>query len=184
MPAQFLGRGMGGLMSSGAAAALDWYLAGGIPAANVVEHVENPTQGQAYGGGAIAAAWTVSFRTNLASTPSSVYAFDCQSGRLIIGAGDSNGIYAGSWRELGLFTTGDHTYMIVSNGTTIQAYRDNVATGSAVTASTDIGGTVKWRSSYASGANWPVALRAGHVANVGLDATMRAGLHASMMALA
>ena len=78
--------------------------------------------------------------------------------------------------------------MICSSGSSMQAYRDNSAIGSAIDSGVNFGGTARWRSRYADASgnwyDWPVAVRAGHVANVALDATQRAALHAAMMALA
>jgi hypothetical protein len=169
-------------------AAVDWWLSGGIPAANVVEHVENPTVGQLYAGGTLATAWSISFRTNLASVPTAAqYAFDSATGRVIIGIGFTtlpNGFFLDSWNNITLFATGDHTYMLIQTGTSVQAYRDNVAIGSAVSNTKDLGGSTTWRSSAGGAVPWAAAVSAGHVANIALDATQRAGLHASMMALA
>jgi hypothetical protein len=176
-------------MGMATAAAIDWWLAGGIPAANVVEHVENPTQGQAYAGGTLSTAWSVSFRTNLASVPTiDSYAFDSATGRVIIGTngtGPQNGFYISlNWRNVVLFATGDHTYMLISDGSQVQAYRDSVSVGIAIAGNMDIGGTTRWRSHNNTSSVWAAAMRSAHVANIALDATMRAGLHASMMALA
>lgn len=171
--------------------ALHWSLGGGaIPAANVVEAVELPTQGQLYAGGALATAWTVSIRTNLASAPTNQYTFDSQSGRVVLGigaAGQNGFLESGSWKDVALFVTGDHTYMLVCTGTGVRVYRDNVAIGSSYANSPDIAtaDATRWRANYLnSGSFWAAELRSGHVANIALDATQRAGLHASMMALA
>lgn len=169
--------------------ALDWSLAGGtIDAANVVEHVENPTQGQEYAGGTLATAWSISFRTNVTTlTPADyVFAFDSTSGRLYVclnGTIVTNGLNV--YPDAGLFALGDHTYIITSSGTTMRCYRDNVKVGSDKPLTLDIGGVTTWRSRFSKTQYlWIPELRAGHVSNIELDATMRAGLHASMMALA
>ncbi len=178
------------LLGRRATAASDWWLANNtIALANVAEHVENPTNGQLYAGGTLATAWTVSLRTNIPSFSDRGNAFDSQTGRVIIGiaVGDgSNGFYLASWNNIGLFATGDHTYMLVSDGANVQAYCDNVVKGSPVASANDIGGTTTWRSRYAGGADspWVYVVRAGHVANIALDSTQRAALHTSMMALA
>ena len=186
---------IGPVALGGAAASSDWWLASGtIALANVLEHVENPAARQLYAGADATGAWTVSFRTNLASLPVAgiqIMAFDSQTGR--IGAGilidGSNGLgVEGLPYNRGLFATGDHIYMICSSGSSIQAYRDNSAIGSAIDSGVNFGGTVRWRSRYIDNSgiwyDWPVAFRAVHVANVALDATQRAALHAAMMALA
>ena len=173
----------------------DWWLASGtIALANVLEYVENPAARQLYAGAEAASAWSVSFRTSMESIPNStIFPFDAQSGRLIVGLDYyasvlSNGVFVGAWNNLGLFAIGDHSYMIVSDGSNIQCYRDNGAVGSAIVSNINIGGTTRWRSRYVdltgNWYDWPVALRAGHVANVALDATQRAALHTAMMALA
>lgn len=166
-----------------------WWLAGGtIPAANIKEHVENPAIAQAYAGGTCADAWSVSFRTNLVSLPTpDSYAFDSATGRVIIGlntTGPSNGFYLNTnWRNVTLFATGDHTYMLISDGTQAQAYRDNVAIGAVIVGTQDIGSTTRWRSHNNTTSTWAEALRAAHVADIALNATQRAALHAAMMAL-
>ena len=180
-PSRFLGGG----------AAWDWWLASGtIPEANVLEHVENPAARQLYAGAGATDAWTVAFRTNLASVPAvNALAFDAQSGRLIIGrSADSgaNGFYDGpAWRDVTLFSTGDHTYIIISDAANIQCYRDGSAVGGAYASTVNIGGTARWLSRYADSSgwqDWPVAIPRGMVANIALDATQRAALHTSLMA--
>lgn len=169
---------------------VDWWLAAGtIPLANILEYVENPAARQLYAGAGATGAWSVSFRTNLASVPFQAFGFDAETGRLGVGVDPlGNGIRDGvGWNNRTLFAIGDHSYMVISDGSNVQCYRDNSAAGSAVATSNNIGGTVRWRSRFADASgwyDWPVAIRAGHVANVALDATQRAALHAAMMALA
>lgn len=177
-PSRFLGGG-----------GVAWWLAGGtIPLANVLEHVENPAQEQLYVGAGAAGAWTVAFRTNLASLPATyMFAFDSGTGRFVIGCSTenaANGIFAaGVWTNVGLFVTGDHSYMAVSDGSAIQVYRDDVAISTPVSDTVNIGGTTRWRSIFAGGSSlWPVAIPRGMVANIALDATQRAALHTTLMA--
>ncbi len=192
MPGIFLGRGMGGLMGGGGISLpTNWWLGGGtIDAANVIEHPENIVQRTTYTGAALNTAWTISLRCNLAALPTSTaIAFDSQNGRFIIGLNiPENGFHdATAWRNITLFATGDHTYMLESDGTNIQAYRDNVAVGTAYASPVNISATTttRWGSRYADGGgstwyDWPVVIRAGHIANIALGATKRAGLHATM----
>lgn len=194
MRSGFLGRGMGPNALGGGAAAVDWWLANGtIALANVLEYVENPAARQLYAGAAATGAWSVSFRTNLIDVlagSASNYAFDAQTGRVLFGlanSGGNNGVFIAAWNSNGTFANGDHSYMFVSDGSAIQCYRDSSAVGAAIATANNIGGAVRWRSRYADSggwSDWPVAIRAGHVANVALDATQRAALHAAMMALA
>jgi len=174
----------------GSGAAADWWLAAGtIALANVLEHVENPAARQLYAGAAATDAWSVSFRTNLADVPVSAMAFDCQDGRIGTSTDGGNGLNFGAGASaISLFVDGDHSYMVVSSGSSVQAYRDNVAIGSAVSSTVNITAPMRWRSRFfglsENWYEWPVAIRAGHVANVALDATQRAALHAAMAALA
>ena len=185
----FLVPGKIGPVAFCAAASSDWWLASNtIAIINVLEHVENPEQAQLYSGGVAADAWSVSFRTNLETTTTAIiiYAFDAQTGRVAIGlgTGTAGGVNTGTW-SANPFAPGDHTYFFVSDGGAIQCYRDNSPIGSAASSTNNIGGAVRWRShNNGTSSVWPVAIRAGHVANVALDATQRAALHAAMMALA
>ena len=162
--------------------------AGAIDPTNVVEYVENPAQGQLYAGGTLSSAWTLSIRTNLASVPTNFFylAFDSQSGRFAVGlSGANNGIFVGSsWQNRTLFVSGDHTYMIVQSGSSIQCYRDAVAIGAAISGSVDIGGTTRYRTDYSATLYpWLSTLRAAHIANIALSADQRTALHATLMAL-
>jgi len=178
-PSRFLGGG----------AALGWWRAGGtIPAANVLEYVENPAARQLYAGASATGAWTVAFRTNLASLPApTAYALDAQTGRMGIGVDPTgNGVYTSAWNDRTLFATGDHSYMVISDGANIQCYLDASAVGAAISSANNIGGNVRWRSRNVDLATnwyeWPVAIPRGMVANIALDATQRAALHTSLMA--
>ncbi len=166
-----------------------WRAANTIPDANVLEHVENPGARQAYAGASATSAWTVAFRTNLTSITNNLIAFDAETGRLVIGtgAGGENGFfYAGAWANIALFDPGDHTYMIISSGSNVQAYKDGAAVSTPRASTIDIGGVCRWRSRYVDNAGawleWPVAIPRGMVANIALDATQRAALHTSLMA--
>lgn len=165
-----------------------WWLAGGtISAAQIAEYVENPAAGQLYAGGTLVDAWTVSLRTNLATLDVADYelAFDAENGRFYVFIRPIQNGFFPNGNAINLFATGDHSYMLISDGSGVQAYRDNSAIGAGVATPVDIGGAVRWRSRYSGDSYfWPVAIRAGHVANIALDATQRAALHASMMALA
>ena len=175
-----------------------WWLAGGaIASAQVAEHVENPANRQLYAGAALTNAWTVSFRTNLpdlglGTGKYALDSYDAIAGRIGIGtasgAGIENGLIAGgAFVNIPLFATGDHSYIVVSSGTSIQCYRDGIAVGAPTASTSKIAGTTRWRSRYIiSGTwfDWPSALRAGHIANVALNAQQRTALHTAMMALA
>lgn len=167
-----------------------WYTANGaIPLTNIAEYVVNPMAGQLYGGVALSDAWSISFRTTLASVPASNFAFDSEIGRIVLGIiSGNNGYYVpAGWQNIGLFTTGDHTYMLISTGSSVQAYRDNVAIGAAVADGVNLQSVSisRWRSNYSSAASnvWPSAIVAGHIANIALDAMQRSALHMAMMAL-
>ena len=197
MPSGFLGPGVGKTAIKHGQPASGWWLAGGaIQPINVLEHVENPANRQPYAGAAANGAWSVSFRTDMLELGlgTGKYTFDCfeaPTNRIGIGtatgAGNENGLIAGGpFVNVLLFATDDHSYIVVSNGTNIQCYRDGAAVGAPIASTSKIAGIARWRSRYViSGTwfDWPYALRAGHVANIALDAQQRTALHAAMMAL-
>lgn len=165
-----------------------WWLANGsIPAANVLEHVDSPTGGQNYAGGAISdgSAWTVAARTNTFTvSATSRYIFDSQTGRFILGISDAThyGIYTGTWNNAALFPdTNNHVIMAVCDGTNIQAYLDGVSTGTTITKKgIAVSGATKWRSSFDSLASWANAVQHGAVFNIALTAAQIAALYNSM----
>jgi len=186
-------QGFIGMKRGQAVPPVDWWLASGtIALGNVKQYVENLTVRTVKNwSGGIGTTWTISFRTNLVTLPSVwSYAFDCYAynTRVIITYTSTNGFNNKSYYyNIGLFIPGDHTYMLVSNGSTntMQAYRDAVAISGPKNASyTHIERTSAWGGLYDrdTGA-WPVPIKAGHIANIQLNETQRGALHASMMAL-
>jgi hypothetical protein len=165
-----------------------WYLANAlIPGVNVINAVQLPAA-RLQVTATITGAWTVALRTVLASVPTDEFAFDAETGRIsLISSAGTNGmqIAAGLYNRT-LFVEGDHTYMLVSTGASLQAYRDNVAIGAAVASALDIGGVVRWRSRYAlSGTwrDWVAPVPGAALYNIALSEAQGAALHTSLMAL-
>lgn len=164
-----------------------WWLASNtIPAANVLEYVEAPAQGQLYAGADATGAWTVAFRTTYVT--GNGYVIDSETGRLIIGiaGGGERGFYpgTGSWTNYDLFVTADAVYYVISDGSNIQAYRDNGAIGAARASGVNIGGQTRWRSLYNNGALavWMPAIPRAAVYNIALSEAQRAALYTAMAA--
>lgn len=163
-----------------------WQASGAIPDANIKEHVELPSIGQNYAGGTLSGAWTIAVKSAWPGAGNSSYVFDAQTGRVILGYFDANnnGFQAGaSFSNIGLFAdTNTHVYFLLSDGTNVQAYRDNVAVGSSVTGANDIGGVAKWRTSFDANAtrNWENEVPRAAIYSIALDVTQRAALYTSM----
>lgn len=175
---------MGYVLGSGAGAAAAWYLASGtISAANVAEWVENPTIGQLYAGANQTGNYTIAIRTTWDGLTGGQHAFDTQTGRMALGVvSTANGFFNGLWRDISLFNTSDSVYFLTRSASGFQAYRNNVAIGTAYTATTNISGTTRWRAAYLLGSSWAGTVPRAAVYNIALDATQRAALYASMAA--
>ena len=143
---------------------LDWWLAlGTIDSSQVAEHVENPTQGQSIDNSvsiADGAALSVYIRTNVTTlTPAaveaafqtfnsasqSIYAYINTDGNRGFVHYNTAGV---SEFVSGVFVTGEHDYIIVSNGSTFSVYRDNVLIGTSGT------GTRRGISGSNAGSTW------------------------------
>jgi len=174
----------------GAAGSAGWWDANAtIPAGNVLEYVELPTQGQAYVGAGVAAGqpWTIAVRTNYAPFAGSNYVFDSEVGRVVFGYGHpNNGFYTtdSGWIDLSLFTSGDKTYFLIFDGTDVQAYRSASAVGSSSTSDEGLGSTTRWRDVYdlVGDADWPADLPVAAVYDIALSSAQRSALDTSMMA--
>lgn len=159
-----------------------WYTAGGtIPEENILEWVELPTNRQLYTGDDAKAAFTIAIKTSFAG--GNQFAFDSQTGRLVLGESSQgdNGFYIGStWHERALFPTDstDRVYFLISDGSSVQAYRDGTAIGDPVASAVNISNTTRWRGAYldAPQLNWDRAMPYGVVYNIALDAAQRAAL--------
>lgn len=175
-----------------AAASANWWLAGGaIGAGAVLEHVESPSVGQLYAGASVSAgnAWSIVARSdgyNRTSYPPSRYLLDSQTGRVILGFANNTeyGFYAGAWANVNIFAdTNNHVWFLISDGSSVQAYLDGSAVGSAQSSSNGIGGTTRWKSANNNPANatWNNDV-IGAVYSIALDATQRSALYAAMTA--
>lgn len=171
-----------------------WFADGAIPAANVLEHVESPTQGQVYAGATISAggAFTlVAKSTGFTPSGTSRYIFDSQTGRFILGISDIThyGVYnnVGWQNQANIFPdTNVHIWFVTTtgSGTTGQAYLDNSAIGAAfaLTPGIQVSGTTRWRASYDNtGAPWGNAVTKAALYNIALDATQRTAIYNSML---
>ncbi len=173
-----------------------WWLAfDTIGSANVMEHVEAPTQGQAWahtGSVAAGSPWAIFFRSGSVTpvTPPD-YAFHSQGGvsniRFYANILDSGGYFyeaAGNLYAAGAFmSSGTANYLLATNGGTVYLYRDNVLL------STDTGdnsyaiagsaaGSARWRSQFDNSvvSRWGAALPYAAIYNIELNATQRAAL--------
>lgn len=170
-----------------------WWLASGtISASNVEEHVELPSQGQLYAGGAIANGqpWSVVARGNSCSTTTSDgtsdYIFDSESGRVVLGISSAAlyGFFATAWAQRSLYPDGNvYTWFLISDGSNVQAYLDNSAVGASQASGTGLAnsGSTRWRTDYVgTGAIWDQAVAKAAVYNIALDSTQRAALYTAM----
>lgn len=174
------------------AAAAAWWLGGGtIAAANVLEYVELPTQGQAYAGASVEddQPWTIAASTSWNGEAGGQYVFDSSTPRIILGISGASerGFYCGSWTNIDSFVNSstNYHYLLISTGTAISLYRNGELYLGPVSVSRGFGqfGATRWRSDYlGTGAAWVRAVPRAAVYNVALDATQRAGLYASMVA--
>lgn len=182
--------------------ASEWWLAqGNIGSANVVAHVENPTQGQAWSySGSIAAgsAYSVFFRSGSAvpGSGTEVFAYSYEDSGAKrkdffgqIGAepfylrDDANVINETGYIGNIAMSSGTANYIVTHNGGTMSVYRDNVLLGTvggspAALRGTASGGTARWRSRYDNNSNtyWTPALPYAAVYREALSFTQRAAL--------
>lgn len=150
-----------GILISGPGALVSWWLGSGtISSANVLEHVELPEIAQIYAGASVSGGnpWTIATRTIWqGSALGATYLLDSQSGRVVCGWSNltQRGVFTtdSGWANIDLFTLVDAVYYWVSDGSSIQLYRDNSAIGAAVTSNEGIGGTTRWRSVNSGASN-------------------------------
>lgn len=172
-----------------------------IGSANVLTHVENPTQGQLFahsGSVANGSAWTVAFRSSFA-TPTVFpwkYAFDANTpggptnfrnyaeGPGIIVNSGTTGAF------LSNMDAGTTNYFMVMQGTALDFWRgaslESTTLGTTVGLYGTAAGTARWRSDYTNGTTtyWPVALPQAAVYNIALNPTQIASLDAAMQGTA
>lgn len=164
-----------------------------IGSANVMTHVESPTQGQLWAhSGSVAAGdpFTIAFRTtgdavDNFNTIYSTYFGGSVNQAVSIGAmGASSGTTSASFG----MSAGTNNYAIVHSGTSIFVYENNVAVGSAFGTTVMIAGTAagtaRWRSAYDNGtvSYWPNALPKAAVYNIALNSGQRSSLGSAMAA--
>jgi len=182
----------------------DWWLAyASIGTANVLEHVENPTQGQAWtntGSVAAGSPFTVAFRTSGTMPPTDTYDYYAYetlgadntffvasiaggSSRYISKTNSANQLSNASLLTLGSVSN----VFVVSNGGTTVVYNNNVAMGTVVGATIPIpnaaGGTSFWRRSSnlnVDDTNWPPAIPKAAAYNIALSDDQRAALNDAM----
>lgn len=174
-----------------------WWLAGGnIGTADVLEHINYPTQGQLWantGTVAVGGNWTVVFRSALVGTSGSgktaFYTLnDANNEEILFSASSNYGLDDGSSNSLqgsAFMSAGTHNYFAMHQGGTISFYRDNVLLGTAGTApssgiTTQANGELRWRSSFGGGGAWTVDLPNAAAYNIALSSVQRTSLHASM----
>lgn len=170
-----------------------WWLANAqVSASHVKEHVELPDIGQLYAGGAIADGqpWTVVVKSfsYLASANALHYLFDSQDGQFVAGISNSSsyGFYNGtSWANPAIFNTAqEQLWFFVSDGSTIQAYLNNVAVGSPSSSviGLDVSGQTRWGSAYDnSAAFWNNPILYGAVYNIALSTRQRNALYQAIL---
>lgn len=173
----------------------DWWLAyNTIGSANVLEHVESPSQGQLWtNSGSVAAgsAWTVFFRSGYVAPDGTVTAFGMTSPVVssIQNAFESDDGYTGGYGVQSrnnivqgtLMAAGTHDYFVQTNGSNVYLYRDTTLAGSVSNGISDPipaagGGTARWRRRADNNRSWPVALPYAAAYNIALSETQRAAL--------
>lgn len=182
-----------------------WWLAQAtIPGANVLEYVENPTQGQLWANaGSVAAgsAWTIAWRSGSVTPPTGYYrAFLAKTSSFNTVGFSADNSEATGYRasfaslisvvgESDMMGAGTQNYFMISRGTAGEYYRGTVLVGVDNTGGNTNGlpgtasGTAYWRNTEPSdgaGHEWPVALPQAAVYNIALDATQRANLNTTM----
>lgn len=168
----------------GAAVSGDWWEVSG---AICLDHVEDASIGEVYDGDSVSSGspWTIAVRF-AKGDDSNAYVFDSLTGRIIFGydGAGKNGFFDGEWHDAGLFDNDDHVYILVSDGSDIQAYRDNVAQGASKSSSVGIGGTTRWFARYYdNGGDCEGDKIAGAVYSSALTDSQRASLGTAMNAL-
>jgi len=171
---------------------LDWWRAlGTVASADVLEHVESPTQGQSVDNSVViadGAAWSVYFQTNataLTKSPAEVawtfintaesHAVTPQIGATaFLGVSGTSGIAS-------YFSTGLQDYLVVCDGATLYGYRNGALIGS-VPYARGINGSktqTEWRAS--GGANqWTPSIPYGAIFDIALTSDQRAALIAAV----
>lgn len=176
----------------------DWWLAGGlIGSANVMEHTESPTQGQAWTyTGTITGAWSIVARSAQETGAGTKMMF--HAGTTAILALDSKDAFLG-WYSTGFtfgwghvdasgtsMPAGTNNYMGVHDGTTLRTFYNgttNTFIASQATVNLDISGTARrWRSDRAGSASsyWSAALPKVAVFDIALSESQRIALDAAM----
>lgn len=179
----------------------DWWLAyNTIGTANVLEHVESPTQGQLWansGSVADGSAWSVVFRSgSVVGSATAVSAF----GIGVDGANDHQ-FWAQSGQPGGylanaqsnyevtgvLMEAGTQNYIMNFSGGTLDVYRGTALQGSDSTGTpkgikTAAAGTARWRALRDNNPTnyWPVALPRAAAYKISLSETQRIALNQSM----
>lgn len=174
----------------------DWWLAfNTIGTANVLEHVESPTQGQLWtnsGSVAMGGTYTIFFRSDYATGTVNQAAFGAfLSGVSIAGVGfeaeDSS--YTGGYAAISrnnllqgtLMASGTHDYFVQTTGANLFVYRDTTLAGSVANGASDpipgsASGTARWRTRSDENSFWPNALPYAAVYDVSLNTTQREAL--------
>lgn len=169
-----------------------------IGTANVIEHVESPSQGQLWiNAAAIASgsAWSIFFRSGsvLYNGSLSEYVF----GMTPAGSGPefetvSGGHFARASAAHAVgpaeyMSVGTANYLLTTNGGTLTLYRNMVSIATDTTGGTTAGipaaspGSARWRSDRSNNASsrWPLEIPYAAAYNIELDATQRAALQAA-----
>ncbi len=178
----------------------EWWLGfATIGSANVLTHVEAPTQGQLWNNSSSVTAgspFTVAVRTTPSTADfrrmfdarppagdnSSIYTFDTSGENLVYTSG-TVGDFA-----FGAMAAGTHNYFLVSQGTAINLYRDGVfvqqtaGTTYAIPGTAPASGTARWRSNSSGTATepWPNALPYAAAYKIALNSTQLTSLSAAM----
>ena len=175
----------------------EWWLGlATIGSANVMTHVESPTQGQLWthsGSVAAGSPFTIAIRSEQ-STADFRYAFVSSIpagertsfatfgtvGDVVYGSGT-----VGDFAYSGM-TAGTHNYFLLSRGTALELYRDTTLLNSSAGTTNSIpgtaGGTARWRSDQTGTATsyWVPALPNAAVYNIALNPTQLSSLSAAM----
>lgn len=170
---------------------LDWWLAlGTIDSANVLEHVESPTQGQSIDNSvqvADGSPWVLFIRTSVTTlTPSpdemAFTLYDMSNATYSQGKLSTTQnyvVFAGAGVN-GVFLTGEQSYFVVTNGTTGTVYRNADLTGVAYPpAPRGIDGSQAgsvWRSAPGGTTPWTPELLYAAIYDFELSAAQRAAL--------
>lgn len=169
-----------------------------IGTANILDHVESPSQGQAWtDNGTITAGnpWTVVFRSGKeAFTGTAQYAFSAGDNEVEFRIDNATQpeFYNARWHTndgraitgFELMAEGTHNYFMVMDGTAGRLYRDNVQIGNA-----SLGGTTdytlvttggKWRERTGASSQWVEELPRAAIYDIALSANQRANLNITM----